>query len=355
MNSVFQVYGKKDFELAKKNLQQFRNSYRQEFDHLFIEGKNIYYSGDLLNIIKDFGIVQNKQHEWSTNFLLTYFRDNFLLTDNFLLPEIDRVFPLSEDESFFLANRINVNINDVVLDIGTGSGIYAILAAEKAKHVVAVDINEKALDYALFNANLNGVLEKITFVKSNMLEDVQNEKFSLIVSNPAVIPTPAKSGFYIHSDGGPLGTNMSLTILKSINTHLRFPGRLQMLCTSFSNNTQGFEIEKFILNNFENEPLKFTITELYNPALEQLSKLTFKYRNTIGYNEFIKSIYERNYTALHYLFIEVECADKFKLENKKILDNFTQTLYNGSWNSRVKRLFLVYDKIESKEIVSLNY
>src|SRR5262249_44565616 len=42
------------------------------------------------------------------------------------------------------------------LDVGTGSGVQALLSARHARHVVATDVNEHALAYTQLNAALNG-------------------------------------------------------------------------------------------------------------------------------------------------------------------------------------------------------
>src|SRR4029077_14619028 len=42
------------------------------------------------------------------------------------------------------------------LDVGTGSGVQALLAARRASHVVATDINPRALAFTEVNAALNG-------------------------------------------------------------------------------------------------------------------------------------------------------------------------------------------------------
>ncbi len=44
---------------------------------------------------------------------------------------------------------------DTVLDVGTGSGIQAILAASKAKRVLAVDVSPEAVNCARRNVALN--------------------------------------------------------------------------------------------------------------------------------------------------------------------------------------------------------
>ena len=54
-----------------------------------------------------------------------------------------------------------VRETDVVLDMGTGSGVNAILAASKAARVVAVDINPYAVEAAARNAARNGVADRV--------------------------------------------------------------------------------------------------------------------------------------------------------------------------------------------------
>jgi release factor glutamine methyltransferase len=72
---------------------------------------------------------------------------------------------------------------DVVLDMGTGSGLNAILAASKGARVVAVDINPQALDAARANAERNGVADHVEFRRSDVFSTV-DETFDLIVFDP---------------------------------------------------------------------------------------------------------------------------------------------------------------------------
>ena len=58
---------------------------------------------------------------------------------------------------------------DRVLDVGTGSGILAIAAAGLgASSVVALDIDDLALDVALANVERNGVQESVSLVKASL-------------------------------------------------------------------------------------------------------------------------------------------------------------------------------------------
>ena len=72
---------------------------------------------------------------------------------------------------------------DRVLDMGTGCGVNAILAATKGAQVVAVDINPGALAAARANAERNGVAGRIELRPSDVFSDV-GEAFDLIVFDP---------------------------------------------------------------------------------------------------------------------------------------------------------------------------
>lgn len=58
-----------------------------------------------------------------------------------------------------------------VIDVGTGSGVLAIAAAKLgAKHVLAIDLDPVAIDSATENTRLNGLGNRITIKKSDLLQ-----------------------------------------------------------------------------------------------------------------------------------------------------------------------------------------
>ncbi len=79
-----------------------------------------------------------------------------------------------------------------VLDVGTGAGNVAISLTKlngKVK-LTTLDINDNALEIAKTNAHLNGVAERITFLKSNLFEKLgakHKDAFDVIVSNPPYV------------------------------------------------------------------------------------------------------------------------------------------------------------------------
>jgi release factor glutamine methyltransferase len=87
--------------------------------------------------------------------------------------------------SYVLGDAViaEVRDDDVVLDMGTGSGVNAILAARKGARVVAVDVSTVALDAARSNAERNGVADLVEIRRSDLFDAV-HEAFDLIVFDP---------------------------------------------------------------------------------------------------------------------------------------------------------------------------
>lgn len=71
-----------------------------------------------------------------------------------------------------------------VLDMGTGSGVGAVTAANLASRVVAVDINPQAVRCARINALLNEVDDIVDVREGDLFESVQGERFDVILFNP---------------------------------------------------------------------------------------------------------------------------------------------------------------------------
>lgn len=74
-----------------------------------------------------------------------------------------------------------VKSDDYVIDIGTGSGILAILAAREGARVTAIDVNQESLLYAKKAARRNGVDENIEFVHSHFAEFSPDEQADVVM------------------------------------------------------------------------------------------------------------------------------------------------------------------------------
>lgn len=77
-----------------------------------------------------------------------------------------------------------------VVDVGTGSGVIALTLAAKfpKAEIVGVDISEDALMLARENAERLGLADRVAFLRSNLLENVQ-PGFDLIAANLPYVST----------------------------------------------------------------------------------------------------------------------------------------------------------------------
>jgi ribosomal protein L11 methyltransferase len=76
-----------------------------------------------------------------------------------------------------------VKPGDSVIDVGTGSGVLGIAAALLgAKTVLALDLDDVAVEAARKNASLNGVENRMTVKQNNLLEGME-EKADVIAAN----------------------------------------------------------------------------------------------------------------------------------------------------------------------------
>ncbi len=132
---------------------------------------------------------------------------------------------------------------DAVLDLGTGCGIQAMHARRFAGRVVATDVSPRALDYARFNAELNG-LDGIEFRLGSLYEPVAGERFDRIVSNPPFVITPRVAGvpLYEYRDGGLEGDELVAAVVAGAAQHLEPGGTAQLLGNwEYRGGTDGLE------------------------------------------------------------------------------------------------------------------
>jgi methylase of polypeptide subunit release factors len=103
------------------------------------------------------------------------------------------------------------------LDVGTGCGIQAILAARHSGRVVATDLNERALAFAAFNAALNGV-ENLELRAGSFFEPAGAERFGLVTSNPPYVISPESE--FLYRDSGMEGDRVSREVVGAAPAHL---------------------------------------------------------------------------------------------------------------------------------------
>ena len=116
------------------------------------------------------------------------------------------------------------------LDVATGNGIQAILLAQHATHVVATDLNPRAVAYAAFNAALNGARNVETRTGS-FFEPVAGERFDLVVANPPYVVSPETA--YLFRDGDLAGDGVSEHVVRAAPAALE-PGAFASVLIAWS-------------------------------------------------------------------------------------------------------------------------
>ena len=90
----------------------------------------------------------------------------------------------------------NTDNTSRILDIGTGTGLIALMLAQRSDAIItAVDAEENACEQATINFNSSPWTDRVTIVHSKIQDLNADEKFDLVVSNP-----PYFSGYYSSDD-----------------------------------------------------------------------------------------------------------------------------------------------------------
>jgi len=151
---------------------------------------------------------------------------------------LENVYEPAED-TFLLAENLVVNKDDVVLDMGTGCGILGILAAEKAKKVVAIDLNPHSVRCARINAKLHGVAGKMHIRQGDLFKPLKkNEKFDLIIFNAPYLPSEAwehRTWLGRAWVGGPTGRQLIDRFISEAPRCLEKGGRILLVQSTLSN------------------------------------------------------------------------------------------------------------------------
>lgn len=154
-------------------------------------------------------------------------RHNRLITEEvagksiIVLPEVfnPKLFGTGE----FLAETLKAEMFDGaerVLDLGTGTGIGALLAAEWCASVTAVDVNPAAVKCARINSLLHGMESKIEVREGDLFDPVVDESFDRILFNPPYFLGEPHTPF----DQALYSEDIALKFSEALKTHLTREG-----------------------------------------------------------------------------------------------------------------------------------
>ena len=192
----------------------------------------------------------------------------------------ENVYEPAED-SFLFAENLPVERSGRIVDVGTGCGILAIVAAKNAERVLAVDINPHAIRCALRNAKLNGVIDKMDFVQGDLLGAVNAYgKFDLILFNAPYLPVEGRDGSWLSCSwsGGKSGREVIDRFIDQVPEHLNSNGLILLMQSSLSSvdkTLQRFAIEGLHARVVARQNLPFfeeiTLIEVTSPSARRFT------------------------------------------------------------------------------------
>lgn len=174
--------------------------------------------------------------------------------------------------SLVLAEAMEVNDGEIVLDVGCGSGVLAFVAARlKAAMAYGCDLSTDAIRVALHNAARLGLSERTDFRVGNLLEPMTDVQADVIIGDVSGIPDPvarATGWFPDGRGGGPTGAELPIALIHEVYARLRPGGRLYLPTGTIQDEARVLEAaeetfgEKNMSKLVEREfPLPASITE----------------------------------------------------------------------------------------------
>ncbi len=185
----------------------------------------------------------------------TFYGEIFKVEQGVLIPRPET--EILVDKAIEILEKIE---NPTIIEIGTGSGIISIMIAKliPTSKIIAVDINKKALILAEQNAIKHNVNNQITFLQSDLLSNISQDKFNVLISNPPYIASNFTLPLNVKYEpsnalfGGDIGDEL----LKKIIIEFSKKDIKYLLCE------MGYD-QKKPLNNFINKNISYKSLEFY--------------------------------------------------------------------------------------------
>lgn len=184
--------------------------------------------------------------------------------------ETDDLVYIPSDDTFLLAENLEIKEGQSVLEIGTGSGLVSMYASLLTDDVTATDINYNALELAEKNFKLNNI-NTIRLEFGDLFEPVKNEKFDVILFNTPYLPTDSddiiNDDLNYAFDGGLDGRKVIDRFINQVSNHLNDKGIVQIIQSSLSDNDRTldmFDRNGFVAEIAESEKFFFEEIVLIN-------------------------------------------------------------------------------------------
>lgn len=186
-------------------------------------------SEEFLSLLVDSGLLEASGEDLKPAALMLVFDDFLVASDHpgAIENQHSDLVLWPNPTSKFLSRFAVRRHSRATLDLGTGSGILSLGVARHSDEVVATDLNARAVAFAQFNAQLNGV-HNIEVLQGDCFAPVGDRRFDLILSNPPFFISPRAN--YLFCDNSMELDGLCRRLIKEAPAHLNEDGYMQMLC-----------------------------------------------------------------------------------------------------------------------------
>jgi release factor glutamine methyltransferase len=149
---------------------------------------------------------------------------------------MDGVYPPSEDSYLLIDAVAPLTSPGTVLELCCGTGVVGLSLANKARHVVAIDLNPVAIRNTIVNYRNSSLLEKLDAVVGDLFTPLRGRTFDLVIMNPPYIDDDGKANDLSWS-GGEKGRQVIDRFLDAVGALLK-PGGWAVFIQSDLNGIQ---------------------------------------------------------------------------------------------------------------------
>ena len=231
-------------------------------------------------------------------------RDLFIASDRWSNPDHsprqmfpDIVYPALTKSAKQFIDYTSFEPCEDFLELCAGTAPAALLAARSAKNIRATDIAERSIDFAKFNAALNGI-RNVTFVLGDLYQPVEGMTFDRITAHPPYVPVlkPAE----IFYGGGEVGEEITKRIIEGLPTKLKAGGRFYCRTMGTERTGQNFEnrVREWLGPNHAEFDVALFATQIFEPRQFALEETMAKNGGRDQYAEWEKLFTKNNVSGL---------------------------------------------------------
>ena len=174
-----------------------------------------------------------------------------------------------------MADALEINPGDVVLDVGCGSGVLGLVAARLgAARLVGCDVSAEAVDTAAENARRLGLSHRSEFHLGHLFDPVADVEADVVIGDVSGVPD-AVAEVMPWSSGGPTGAELPGEMVETLGPRLRQGGRLYLPTGTMQAEDRLLEVARKVFGEDNLHPLvvrefPLAATLARSPAVQRL-------------------------------------------------------------------------------------